>query len=308
MSSEVPSKEAESGEGGFFDSLRRMLPEQISSPGPLVPVLRFTGPIGVVTPLRPGLSLSTTAMAIQRAFSIRGAKAVAIQINSPGGSPVQSVLIHNRIRTLAKEKKLPVYTFAEDVAASGGYILAMAGDEIYADESSIVGSIGVISAGFGFDKLIDKIGVDRRVHTAGKNKMTLDPFQPEKPEDVKRIKAIQEDVHEAFINLVKERRGEKLNQSDDTLFTGAFWSGKQAVDLGLIDGLADIRSKMREKFGKNVRTRLVAPERSLFRRRLRGVFAKADTDWPDAGFSVPSFSDELISALEARALWSRFGL
>lgn len=308
MSSEVPSREAERGEGGFFDSLRRMLPKQISSPGALVPVLRFTGPIGVVTPLRPGMTLSTTALAIQRAFSVRGAKAVAIQINSPGGSPVQSVLIHNRIRALAKEKKLPVYTFAEDVAASGGYILAMAGDEIYADESSIVGSIGVISAGFGFDKLIKKIGVDRRVHTAGKNKMTLDPFQPEKKEDVERIKAIQKDVHDSFINLVKERRGDKLKDKDDTLFTGEFWCGKQAIEFGLIDGLSDIRTKMREKFGDDVRMRLVAPERSLFRRRLRGVFAGQDADWPDAGFSVPSFSDELISALEARALWSRFGL
>src|SRR6202162_2497083 len=177
---------------------------------PLVPVLRFTGAIGVVTPLKPGLSLSTSAAAIEKAFSMRGAKAVAIQINSPGGSAVQSMLIYRRIRALAEEKGLKVYVFAEDVAASGGYLLALAGDEIYADASSIVGSIGVITASFGVHELISKIGVERRVTTAGANKDTLDPFLPEKPEDVERVKAIQLDVHAAFIDLVKERRGAKI--------------------------------------------------------------------------------------------------
>lgn len=290
-----------------FARLTSWLPGKMQPPGPVVPVLRFSGPIGVATPLRPGLSLATTASAIQRAFSLRGAKAVAIQINSPGGSPVQSTLIFNRIRELADEKKLPVYVFAEDVAASGGYLLALAGDEIYADPSSILGSIGVISAGFGFDKAIEKIGVERRVHTSGKYKMTLDSFKPENPDDVKRIKAIQGDIHKNFIDLVKERRGERIAEAGDDLFTGEFWSGTKAVELGLIDGLADIRSKMREKFGKRVRMRLVSPERTLFRRRVTGVDAVGAAELAQIDFSAPGLAEQVISAIEARALWSRFG-
>ena len=178
---------------------------------------------------------------------MRGAKAVAIQINSPGGSAVQSMLIYKRIRALAEEKGLKVYVFAEDVAASGGYLLALAGDEIYADPSSIIGSIGVITAGFGLDKLIEKIGVERRVYTAGDSKDKLDPFLPEKPEDVLRIKSLQRDVHATFIDLVKERRGAKIASASEDLFTGEFWSGKRALELGLIDGLGDLRSKMRDR-------------------------------------------------------------
>src|SRR6187551_3544999 len=172
---------------------RSYLPASWVQRGPLIPVLRFSGAIGMITPLRPGLSLSTSASAIEKAFSMRGAKAVAIQINSPGGSAVQSMLIYKRVRALAAEKNLKIYVFAEDVAASGGYLLALAGDEIYADPSSIIGSIGVISAGFGFNKLIDRFGVERRVHTSGKDKGILDPFQPERPEDVARLKELQRD-------------------------------------------------------------------------------------------------------------------
>jgi len=291
-----------------LERIARWLPGNIKPPGPLVPVLRFSGPIGLVTPLRPGLTLTTTAQAIQRAFSMRGAKAVAIQINSPGGSPVQSTLIYSRIRELADEKKLPVYVFAEDVAASGGYLLALAGDEIYADSSSIVGSIGVISSGFGFDKAIDKLGIERRVHTAGKHKMTLDAFKPEDPDDVKRIKAIQKDIHQTFIDLVKERRGERIAEAGDQLFTGEFWSGKQAVELGLVDGISDIRTKMREKLGKRVRLRLVSPERTLFRRRVPGVDSLRVADLTRLDLSAPGIVEHVISAIEARALWSRFGL
>jgi signal peptide peptidase SppA len=292
-------------EGGFLDSLKSILPASWTKSGPLIPVLRFTGPIGMTMPLRPGLSLSTSASAIEKAFSMRGAKAVAIQINSPGGSAVQSTLIYKRIRALAEEKSLKVYVFAEDVAASGGYMLALAGDEIYADESSIVGSIGVISASFGFTGLIEKIGVQRRVYTAGANKDVLDPFLPEKPSDVERIKSIQKDVHQAFIELVKTRRGAKISKPDDELFTGEFWSGKTALDLGLVDGLCDLRSKMREIYGDGVRFKLVTPSTSWFRRK-RSVFAEAGGF--EFGFSPGGLAADVISAVEARALWSRFGL
>ena len=291
---------------GLLDALglKNYLPAAWTKRGPIIPVLRFSGAIGVVTPLRPGLSLSTSAAAIDKAFAMSGAKAVAIQINSPGGSAVQSTLIYQRIRALAAEKNVKVYVFAEDVAASGGYMLALAGDEIYADPSSIVGSIGVITATFGLNEMIAKIGVQRRVYTAGENKDTLDPFLPEKPEDVERIKALQRDVHQTFIELVKTRRGEKLDKAGSVnLFTGEFWSGKRALELGLIDGLADLRSKMREIYGDEVRLKLVMPSTSWFRRR-RSVFAEGGFEF---GFSPGSWAADLISAIEARALWSRFG-
>lgn len=292
-------------DGGLLEVVKSYVPASWVKSGPLIPVLRFTGPIGMSMPLRPGLTLATSAGAIEKAFSMRGAKAVAIQINSPGGSAVQSTLIYKRIRALAAEKNLKVYVFAEDVAASGGYMLALAGDEIYADESSIVGSIGVISATFGFPKLMEKIGLERRVYTAGTNKDTLDPFLPEKPADVKRIKSIQQDVHQAFIEMVKSRRGDKLAKSDKELFTGEFWSGKTALELGLIDGLSDLRTKMREIYGDEVRFKLVTPAKSWFRPK-RSVFSESlglDFDLSPGGLAA-----DLISAVEARALWSRFGL
>lgn len=275
--------------------------------GPIVPVLRLSGHIGSVTPLRPGLNLAMLSGSIQRAFSARGAKAVAIQINSPGGSAVQSMLIYKRIRDLADEKDLPVYVFAEDVVASGGYLIALAGDEIYVDASSIVGSIGVVSSGFGFDKAIKRLGIQRRVYTAGESKATLDPFQPEKDEDVKRLKDLQADVHDTFISLVKDRRGRRIKDADVNLFTGEFWSGKKAVELGLVDGISDIRSKMREMLGEKVRLRLITPKRGLFGRHLRDVFAGSG-ETTESGFARPSLADDFISAVEARSLWSRFGL
>ncbi len=285
------------------ESWKSYLPAALTKRVPVVPVLRFSGAIGVVTPLRPGLSLSTSALAIEKAFSMRGAMAVAIQINSPGGSAVQSMLIYKRIRALAAEKNRKVYVFAEDVAASGGYLLALAGDEIYADPSSIIGSIGVITATFGVNELIDRIGVQRRVYTAGESKDILDPFLPEKPSDVERIKALQSDVHQAFIELVKMRRGTKIDKADVNLFTGEFWSGKRALELGLIDGLSDLRTKMREIYGDDVRLKLVMPSTSWFRRR-RSVFSEGNFDF---NFSPGGFAADLISAVEARTLWSRFG-
>jgi signal peptide peptidase SppA len=286
------------------ESWKSYFPASWTGSAPVIPVLRFTGTIGVVTPLRPGLTLASSASAIEKAFSMRGAKAVAIQINSPGGSAVQSMLIYKRIRALAAEKDLKVYVFAEDVAASGGYLLALAGDEIYADPSSIVGSIGVITATFGVNELINRIGVERRVYTAGQSKDTLDPFLPEKLEDVERIKALQSDVHRSFIDLVKTRRGAKIDKAGVDLFTGEFWSGKKALELGLIDGLSDLRGKMREIYGEEVRLKLVMPSTSWFRRR-RSVFAEGDGF--GFGFSPGGFAADLISAIEARALWSRFG-
>jgi signal peptide peptidase SppA len=269
---------------------------------PIVPVVRLAGPIGMVTPLRPGLSLSGVAHALARAFRIRRAPAVAIVINSPGGSPVQSHLIHTRIRQLAEQHGKPVYAFIEDVGASGGYLVALAGDEIIVDTSSIVGSIGVVSAGFGLHRLIDKIGVDRRVYTSGERKVMLDPFQPEKEEDVERLKALQSDVQGMFVDLVKERRGGALKGSDETLFSGEFWSGRKALDLGLVDRIGDLMSVMRERYGEKVRLYPVPTARAGLLRRLAAGNAQT------SGGNVSGWADELVTAVETRALWSRYGL
>lgn len=293
---------------GYGDAVKFSIFGWFSRNKPIVPVLRLSGPIGAASPLRSGLSLATLAGQIHRAFSMKGAKAVAIQINSPGGAAVQSTLIYRRIRDLADEKGLPVYVFAEDVAASGGYLIALAGDEIYADTSSIVGSIGVVATSFGFDKAIKRLGISRRVYTAGENKVSLDPFQAEKADDVARLKELQADVHDAFVELVKERRGKRIKNAGDMLFTGEFWSGTKALELGLIDGISDVRTKMRELVGKNVKLKLVTPKKGLFARRLRGFIARGPDDLTGTDFSVPSLADDLISAIEARALWSRFGL
>jgi signal peptide peptidase SppA len=283
-------------------ALRWLLPARFRADIPVVPVVRLSGVIGVATPLRPGLMLSTIARSLERAFAVRNARAVALIINSPGGSPAQSHLILRRIRQLAEEKKIPVLAFVEDVGASGGYMLACAADEIICDQYSIVGSIGVVGGSFGFAKLMDKLGVERRLYTAGERKVMLDPFLPEKPEDVKRLKAIQKDIHEHFIALVKERRGGKLNGSDKALFSGEFWTAQTAIELGLADSLGDMRSVLRERYGDKVRTPLIAAERSIFGRRLPGVSIT------DALANHPGLGDDLLSTLEARALWSRYGL
>ena len=280
----------------------RLVPRRFRTDIPVVPVVRLTGVIGIVTPLRPGLLLSTIARSLERAFDARQARAVALVINSPGGSPSQSHLIFRRIRQLAEEKHLPVLAFVEDVGASGGYMLACAADEIICNEFSIVGSIGVVGASFGFHELIEKVGIERRLYTAGDRKAMLDPFLPEKPDDVKRIKAIQQDIHEHFIALVKERRGSKLKGSDKTLFSGEFWTAQKAIELGLADSIGDLRSVLRERFGEKVHTPLVSADRSLFGRRLPGI------GLADAVVRQPGLADDLISALEIRALWGRYGL
>ena len=258
---------------------------------PTVAVLRLDGVIGGRGLARRGLNLAGMADAIERAFKLRHLSAVALAVNSPGGSPVQSALIAGRIRALAEEKEIPVYAFCEDAAASGGYWLACAGDEIYAQGASIVGSIGVVSAGFGFPDMLAKIGVERRVHTSGVRKAILDPFRPENPDDVDQLKEIQEDVHEQFIEFVRARRGDRLDASDDVLFSGEFWTGRRALALGLIDGIGDLRGVMRDKFGEKVHLRVVGGRRGWLERRF-GLNAV----------------DALLDGMEARALWWRFGL
>jgi signal peptide peptidase SppA len=274
---------------------------------PVVPVLRFIGPIGMATPLRPGLGIASLAGPIEKAFSLSKLPTVAVVINSPGGSPVQSHLIFSRIRQLAQEKEKRVYVFCEDIAASGGYFLALAGDEIYADPSSIVGSIGVISASFGLDKFIERFGVERRVYTSGKNKGALDPFQPERPEDIARLKELQRDVHDVFTGIVRERRAGKLKGAEEELFSGAFWSSAKAQDYGLIDGITDLRSKMQDLHGKKVRLKAVPLAQGGLLSRFRRLpgFQLASDD----GFAFHrSLADDLVSAVETRALWSRYGL
>jgi signal peptide peptidase SppA len=265
---------------------------------PVVSVLRFEG---VIMPRRRrgGVSLASHAAAIERAFRARGLVAVAIVVNSPGGSAVQSALLFRRIRQLAEEKSVPVIAFAEDVAASGGYWLALAGDEIFSEETSILGSIGVISAGFGFYQLIGRLGVERRLHAAGERKSLLDPFLPEDPSDVDRLAALQQDIHRAFKEHVRHRRAGKIDAADETLFTGDVLTGRMALDRGLIDGIGELRAVMRARYGDKVKLRPVAAER----RR-----------WPLLG-RLPlvarepfSLIDDLADWVEARLLWARFGL
>src|SRR6201995_2778129 len=244
---------------GLIDRGLDLLPARFRRGSAVVPVARLSGVIGAVTPLRQGLTLAGVAKTLERAFSMRNAKAVAIVINSPGGSPEQSRQIYLRIRQLAVEKKLPVLIFVEDVAASGGYMIACAGDEIFCDPSSILGSIGVVGGSFGMHELIKKIGVERRLYTAGEHKAMLDPFLPEDPDDVARLKKIQREIHALFISLVKESRGARLKGADDDLFTGEYWAGESAISLGLADSIGDLRSVLRSRFGEKVGMPVVVP-------------------------------------------------
>ncbi|MCB1500672.1 MAG: S49 family peptidase [Bauldia sp.] len=266
--------------------------------GTVIPVVQVAGGIGMTMPLRSGVSSASLEPHLVRAFSIKAAPAVAIRINSPGGSAVQSHLIHKRIRQLAAEKKKAVIVAVEDVAASGGYMIALAGDEIVVDASSIVGSIGVVFAGFGFQRLIDKLGIERRVHTAGEAKVILDPFQPEKEEDVERLKALQREVHESFIGLVKACRPRLADNPD--LFTGAFWSGERAVALGLADRVGDLHAVLKEKYGEDVELKAIGAERGFLRRRL-GLGSRG-------GVEAQAMAEGAIAVIEERMLWNRYGL
>ena len=275
--------------------LLRLIPEKFRSKRPVVHVVRLAGVIGGSSPLRPGLSLRAVEPTLKRAFGRKGLAAVAIQINSPGGSAVQSALIHARIRSLAANHNTPVLVFCEDVAASGGYWLACSGDEVYADTSSIVGSIGVIAAGFGFVDAIAKLGIERRVHTSGESKSILDPFQPEKPEDVARLLTLQGDIHEEFKSLVRTRRAGKLKGEEGELFSGAFWSGRKAQELGLIDGIGHMHEILMRRFGEKVEIKPIEKPHGWGLRRL--------------GFpSAEEVAGRFAGAIEERAMWSRFGL
>jgi signal peptide peptidase SppA len=269
----------------------------------IVPVVRLSGVIGAVTPLRPGMSLAGVARTLERAFAVKNAKAVALVINSPGGSPVQSRQIYLRIRQLAEEKKLPVLVFVEDVAASGGYMIACAGDEIFCDPSSILGSIGVVGGSFGFQELIKKVGVERRLYTAGIHKAMLDPFLPENPDDVARLKALQQEIHTIFIALVKQSRGARLKEADEVLFTGEYWAGETSVSLGLADAIGDLRSTLRSRFGEKVQTPVIAPASGL----LSGLLGRRSAGMLAAWENTSSLPEEAISALETRAIWAKFG-
>lgn len=287
--------------------LTRLIPRRFRAQVPEIPVIRLHGTImsGGST-FRPALSIATTAALLEKAFADKQAPAIAISINSPGGSPVQSRLIYRRIRDLAAEKQKKVYVFVEDVAASGGYMIALAGDEIIADPSSIVGSIGVVSASFGFPDLLKKIGVERRVYTAGSNKATLDPFKPENPADIERLKSLQLEIHQTFIDMVKERRVHKLVDDPD-LFTGLFWTGIKGKELGLVDGLGDMRSHLRKIYGDKVKLKLIQAQRGLFGKKLPGVGLLMSGSNDIASIAAQA-GDGLLSAIEEKALWSRHGI
>jgi len=311
-----------------IEKMMEWIPARLRRGSTVVPVVRLSGLIGAVTPLRPGMSLAGVARTLERAFAVKNAKAVALVINSPGGSPVQSRQIYLRIRQLATEKKLRVLVFVEDVAASGGYMIACAGDEIFCDPSSILGSIGVVGGSFGLQELIKKVGVERRLYTAGKHKAMLDPFLPEDPEDVERrlytagkhkamldpflpedpedvarVKALQREIHAIFIALVKQSRSTRLKATDDVLFTGEYWAGETSVSLGLADAIGDLRSTLRGRYGDKVSTPVIAPATGmlsgLLGRRSAGTLASLE--------GVSGLPDELISALESRAIWAKFG-
>ena len=272
-------------------------------PPPVVAVVRLAGVIGQSSAFGARINMETVGPMLQRAFRQPGLKAVALEINSPGGSAAQSALIHNRIRALAAERDVPVMAFVEDVAASGGYWLAAAADEIFVDDNSIVGSIGVIYSGFGFQEALGKLGVERRLYTAGEKKSLLDPFLAVNPDDLDRLRRVQGDIHGNFKELIRSRRGARLAESDPDLFSGEFWLGRKAIGLGLADGTGDIRSVLRERYGRKVVMRKIGRRRGWLARRL-GPGLVFGGDGEDAG----SLAGDLLGAIEARLWWSRYGL
>ncbi len=286
-------------------------------PDPVVAIIRLNGVIGAAGPLRGGMTLAGLEKRLDQAFKMKNLEAVALAINSPGGSPVQSDLIAKRIRDLAGEKSVPVYAFCEDVAASGGYWLACAADHIYAQESSIIGSIGVISSGFGFPAVLERMGIERRVRTAGHRKSTLDPFEKEDPEDIARLEGILKELHETFKNMVTSRRKDRLKEEPEVLFSGEFWTGNKAVELGLIDGIGELRGTLKARFGEEVKLLPLEDARPWWRKRMglgadlgkgAGLAGLLSGQGLAAAAEPHEWVQGLVSAAEERALWSRFGL
>lgn len=284
--------------------LKRLMPKRFRNDGLVIPVVRLHGAImSGGGRFKQQLNLASIAPALEKAFSKKDSPAVALSINSPGGSPVQSRMIFDRIRALAEEKNKRVLVFVEDVAASGGYMIALAGDEIYADATSIVGSIGVVSGGFGFPELLKKIGVERRVYTAGENKVILDPFKPEKESDIEYLKELQLEIHQVFIDMVKSRRASRLAEDPD-LFSGLFWTGRRGLELGLVDNLGGMREEIKKRYGRDAKLELVSGGKDFFGRRMPGVgIGSAGLDQIAA-----SAVSGLAETLEEKALWGRYGL
>ncbi|MEP3233529.1 MAG: S49 family peptidase [Hyphomicrobiales bacterium] len=288
----------------MVDIIRPILPKKFRDKPVVIPTVRLSGAIMASQGMRPTLSIATAAGRLKKAFSVKEAPAVAIVINSPGGSPVQANLIYKRIRALAEENDKKVIVAVEDVAASGGYMIALAGDEIIADPSSIVGSIGVISAGFGYVDLLEKLGVERRVYTAGTNKMILDPFQPEKKSDIQYLRSIQNEIHDTFVDMVKDRRGDVISGDEKEVFSGRFWTATTGQSLGLVDRIGDIRSIVKERYGEKTQLKVIGAGGGLFKRApSNGVSMPNDMSAIGAGFA-----DHMVTQAEERALWARYGL
>ena len=267
----------------------------------IIPVVHISGVIGNIGGLRNGVTISSVENLLEKAFKIKNVPAVAIIINSPGGSPVQSSLIYKRIRSLASKKKVKVIFFVEDVAASGGYYIACAGDEIYVDENSIIGSIGVIYASFGFEKLIKKYGIERRIFTTGKYKSILDSFQKQKLSDVKKLKSVQMEIFKNFKNVVLESRNRKINRKNQNIFSGGFWVGKEAIKLGLVDGIGDLKTTMEKKFGKKLKYLVIKPKKSFVKSILsKSFFSKEFLD-------TKKIISDIIAYMESRNIWGRYG-
>ena len=267
----------------------------------IIPVIYISGIIGNIGGLRKGITISSIEDLLEKAFKIKNSAAVAIIINSPGGSPVQSSLIYKRIKKLAKKNNTKVIFFVEDVAASGGYYIACAGDEIYVDENSIVGSIGVIYASFGFNKLIKKYGIERRIFTTGKYKSILDSFQKQKLSDVKKLKSIQMEIFKNFKNIVLKSRIKKINKQNKNIFSGSFWVGKEAIKLGLVDGIGDLKTVMEKKFGEKLRYVLIKPKKTF----LKSIFSKSfySKDLVD----TKKIINDMMTYMESRNIWGRYG-
>lgn len=285
--------------------LFKMRRQLFGEPAPRVSVLALNGVIGAGGRFKQSINMASVADRIDEAFAVPGLSAVALSINSPGGSPVQSTLIVKRIRALADEKNIPVLAFAEDVAASGGYMLALAGDEIYADESSLIGSIGVIAGGFGFSEAIKKLGIERRIYTAGEKKAMLDSFSEEKEEEVEWLKTMQAEIHENFKKMVRDRRGKRLKGLRGKIFSGEVFTGTEAVKLGLIDGIGDVRAMLRDRFGEKVVIKDIGEKKT----RLGALFGLEQSGRGAAKIEISEdLAPSLISALEERLQWNRFGL